>query len=164
MSTLEMKVDAMARLMLACSKESRAEALGDLQQLMTDASLKHSIHVDKESEIHNLLRELGVPVRLKGYPRLAYGISLVVDNPDFCNAITTALYPRIAEKYNDTTSRVERSIRHAVEVCLTRADLDVFWKYFGNTVSLEKGKPTNGEFIANVAHIIRERIREVASK
>ena len=78
------------------------------------------------------------------------------------NGITFLLYPRLAATFNSTAARVERSIRHLVEVTWTRGDLTILDRYFGNTISPDKGKPTNGEFIARIANVVRERLRETA--
>ena len=78
------------------------------------------------------------------------------------NAITKVLYPQVAKTFGTTPSRVERAIRHAIEVAWNRGDLDVLDKYFGNTVSASKGKPTNSEFIARVANIVRQRMKNAA--
>lgn len=78
------------------------------------------------------------------------------------NTITFGLYPQIAAKFDTTASRVERGIRHLIEVTWTRADMDIFCGYFGNTVSPDRGKPTNGEFIARIANVVRQRMREAA--
>lgn len=78
------------------------------------------------------------------------------------NNITFGLYPQIAAKFDTTASRVERGIRHLIEVTWTRADMDILCGYFGNTVSPDRGKPTNGEFIARIANVVRQRMREAA--
>lgn len=106
-----------------------------------------------------LLVELGTPAHLKGYKQLQTAICMAVDHPEYISAFTTKLYPSVAEEFHDTSSRVERAIRHAVEVTWDRGDFDVLQQYFGNTVSCSKGKPTNAEFIARAAEIIQMRIQ-----
>lgn len=109
-----------------------------------------------EQLARNVLLDIGVPEHLKGYDRLVTAICAVVDKPDLINAITKELYPMVAKKHQDTKSRVERSIRHCIEVAWIRGDLDTLQRYFGNTVDSCKGRPTNGELIARVANVVRQ--------
>ena len=108
-----------------------------------------------ETMVTGIIHEIGVPAHIKGYQYLREAIVLAVDNPEYIQAITKELYPAIAKKFGTTPSRVERAIRHAVEVAWDRGDTDVLLKWFGYTISLNKGKPTNSEFIALVADKIR---------
>lgn len=96
-------------------------------------------------------RELGVPAHIKGYQYLREAIMIAVDDMDVINAVTKVLYPEVAKRFSTTPSRVERAIRHAIEVAWDRGDLETLQKYFGYTVSNSKGKPTNSEFIAMIA-------------
>ena len=89
-------------------------------------------------------------------------VLMAVENRYYINNITFGLYPQIAAKFDTTASRVERGIRHLIEVTWTRGDMDVLCRYFGNTVSPDRGKPTNGEFIARIANVVRQRMREAA--
>ena len=114
--------------------------------------------MDVESQVRCVLLELGVPEHIKGHPRLVKAICILVEKPDLLYAICKELYPMIADAFGDTPSRVERSIRHAIECAWDRCDLDVLMHYFGNTISPAKCKPTNSEFIARVANVIRERM------
>lgn len=111
--------------------------------------------INLESRITNIIHEIGVPAHIKGYLYLREGISMVVEDMDFLGAITKELYPSIAEKFNTTPSRVERAIRHAIEVAWTRGKVDTINQMFGYTVSNNKGKPTNSEFIALIADKLR---------
>lgn len=108
-----------------------------------------------ELEITNMIHEIGVPAHIKGYLYLREAINMVVKNVELLSAITKELYPAIANKFNTTPSRVERAIRHAIEVAWSRGRVDTINKLFGYTVHDEKGKPTNGEFIAMVADKLR---------
>jgi len=108
-----------------------------------------------ENDISNIIHEIGVPAHIKGYHYLREAILMVVNNMDLLSGITKELYPGIAMKFNTTPSRVERAIRHAIEVAWSRGRLDTINKLFGYTVHDEKGKPTNGEFIAMVADKLR---------
>ncbi|MDL2324812.1 sporulation transcription factor Spo0A [Ruminococcaceae bacterium OttesenSCG-928-A16] len=96
----------------------------------------------------NMLREIGVPAHIKGYRFLRDAIVMVADTPEMINAVTKELYPAIAKKNNTTASRVERAIRHAIEVAWDRGEISVLDRYFGSTVHNLRGKPTNSEFVA----------------
>ncbi|NLY78224.1 MAG: sporulation transcription factor Spo0A [Tissierellia bacterium] len=108
-----------------------------------------------EAKITNIIHEIGVPAHIKGYLYLREAILMVIQNIDLLGAVTKELYPGIASKYNTTPSRVERAIRHAIEVAWTRGKIDTIDKIFGYTVNNNKGKPTNSEFIAMVADKLR---------
>ena len=104
-----------------------------------------------ERRVTAIIHEIGVPAHIKGYQYLREAIALVVNDMDTINAVTKVLYPAVAKRFGTTASRVERAIRHAIEVAWDRGDLEVLQKYFGYTVSNTKGKPTNSEFIAMIA-------------
>lgn len=104
-----------------------------------------------ESAVTNIIHEIGVPAHIKGYQYLREAIMISVKDMEVINAVTKVLYPEVAKRYNTTASRVERAIRHAIEVAWDRGDLETLQKYFGYTVSNIKGKPTNSEFIAMIA-------------
>ncbi|MBQ5972829.1 MAG: sporulation transcription factor Spo0A [Oscillospiraceae bacterium] len=106
---------------------------------------------DLLSDITQLLHDIGVPAHIKGYQYLREAILLSVRDPDIINSVTKILYPEVAKTYRTTPSRVERAIRHAIEVAWDRGDVDEIQKIFGYTVSNVKGKPTNSEFIAMLA-------------
>lgn len=114
-----------------------------------------------ESEITNIIHEIGVPAHIKGYLYLREAITMVVENIEMLSAVTKELYPSIAKKFNTTPSRVERAIRHAIEVAWSRGKVDTINKLFGYTVHNDKGKPTNSEFIAMVADKLRLEQRAV---
>ena len=104
-----------------------------------------------ERRVTAIIHEIGVPAHIKGYQYLREAIALVVEDMDTINAVTKVLYPAVAKKFGTTASRVERAIRHAIEVAWDRGDLETLQKYFGYTVSNAKGKPTNSEFIAMIS-------------
>ncbi|MCR1898008.1 sporulation transcription factor Spo0A [Irregularibacter muris] len=108
-----------------------------------------------DSQITNIIHEIGVPAHIKGYIYLREAIKMVIKNIDLLSAVTKELYPSIAKKHNTTPSRVERAIRHAIEVAWSRGKLDTINALFGYTINNEKGKPTNSEFIAMVADKLR---------
>ncbi len=107
-----------------------------------------------ESYISGVLKEIGVPPHLLGYKYLRQILLFATHNPDFHRSITTRLYPAVAKIYHTSPGRVERNIRHAIETAWIRGRLEVLEKYFGYTVIENKGKPTNGEFIAMIADSI----------
>jgi two-component system response regulator (stage 0 sporulation protein A) len=113
-----------------------------------------------ESSVTAILHEIGVPAHIKGYQYLREAIIMTVEDLDVINAVTKVLYPSVAEKFGTTASRVERAIRHAIEVAWDRGDLDTLQKYFGFTVSNAKGKPTNSEFIAMIADRLQLQRRQ----
>ena len=112
-----------------------------------------------EALVTNIIHEVGVPAHIKGYQYLREAIIMVINNIDIRNQITKQLYPDIANKYNTTPSRVERAIRHAIEVAWGRGQQDAVESIFGYTVSAAKGKPTNSEFIAMIADKLRLELR-----
>lgn len=116
-----------------------------------NSSKAHNLDANITSVIH----EIGVPAHIKGYLYLREAITMVYNEVDLLGSITKTLYPRIAEKYNTTASRVERAIRHAIEVAWSRGNIDSIKALFGYTINVTKAKPTNSEFIAMVADKLR---------
>ena len=114
---------------------------------------------DLETKATNILHEIGVPAHIRGYHYMREAIIMSVNDMDVLNYITKELYPSIAKKCNTTPSRVERAIRHAIEVAWDRGDVDTLQEYFGFTVSGAKGKPTNSEFISMVADRLRLELK-----
>ncbi len=110
-------------------------------------------------QVTNIIHEIGIPAHIKGYQYLREAIILVVEDMDMLSAVTKELYPTVASKFNSTSSRVERAIRHAIEVAWTRGNMELITALFGYTVNTERGKPTNSEFIAMVADKLRMQIR-----
>ncbi|HBA64201.1 MAG TPA: sporulation transcription factor Spo0A [Lachnospiraceae bacterium] len=108
-----------------------------------------------ETRVTNMIHEIGIPAHIKGYHYLRDSIMMAIEDMDVLNAITKVLYPTVAKKHQTTSSRVERAIRHAIEVAWSRGKLDTLDTLFGYTVSNGKGKPTNSEFIALIADTIR---------
>ena len=112
-----------------------------------------------EALVTNVIHGVGVPAHIKGYQYLREAIMMVVNDIDVINQITKSLYPRIAAKFETTPSRVERAIRHAIEVAWGRGEVDLMENIFGYTVSAAKGKPTNSEFIAMIADKLRLELK-----
>jgi two-component system response regulator (stage 0 sporulation protein A) len=137
---------------IANSSESKKTVLmSDNPQISYSKSTPDSL----EQEITNIIHEIGVPAHIKGYMYLREAITMVVNNMELLSAVTKELYPSIAKKYNTTASRVERAIRHAIEVAWSRGQVETINKIFGYTIHNDKGKPTNSEFIAMVADKLR---------
>ena len=154
----EKKINAIMRYIVADSQGEKDKIMEEIKAMIeTVSNKKRSENI--EDVISEILVELGVPSHILGYQYSVYAIKIAVENPDIINAITGGLYPTVAEHYGTTASRAERAIRHGIECAWDRGDLDVIEKYFGNTISLVKGRPTNSEFIARVANIVRRRMR-----
>jgi len=116
-----------------------------------------------EAVVTEVIHEIGVPAHIKGYQYLREAIILTINDMDIINSVTKILYPTVAKRFNTTPSRVERAIRHAIEVAWDRGDIETLQKFFGYTVSNVKGKPTNSEFIAMIADCLSLR-RKVAER
>ncbi len=128
---------------------------GELQKATLPKTDKTSI----ESLVTGIIHEIGVPAHIKGYQYLREAIIIAVNDMDVINAITKVLYPQVAKTFQTTPSRVERAIRHAIEVAWDRGDLDTLQRFFGYTVSNTKGKPTNSEFIALIADKLQLQLK-----
>ena len=112
-----------------------------------------------EMQVTEMLHQIGVPAHIKGYQYLRDGILMAIEDEEVINSITKRLYPTVAKRVKTTSSRVERAIRHAIEVAWDRGDVDVLDHYFGYTVHTDRGKPTNSEFIAMIADNFRLQLR-----
>lgn len=112
-----------------------------------------------EAQVTQIMHELGVPAHIKGYQYMREAIMMAVEDMEVINSITKLLYPSVAKRFSTTPSRVERAIRHAIEVAWDRGDIDVLDSIFGYTVQNDKGKPTNSEFIAMIADKLRLKIK-----
>ena len=120
-------------------------------------------HHNLQISITNILHELGVPSHIKGYQYIREGVSIIYNNPEIIGGITKDLYPKIAEKFDTTNSRVKRAIRHAIEVSWNRGNWDLMEDIFGHSVDIDKAKPTNSEFIVTIADKLRLEFRKVPS-
>ncbi len=119
----------------------------------------HDSRNELELLITDIIHQIGVPAHIKGYHYLRESIILAVNQPEIINSVTKQLYPTVAKTFATTSSRVERAIRHAIEVAWDRGDIDVLNSYFGYTIHNERGKPTNSEFIAMIADKLRLRMK-----
>ena len=126
---------------------------------LRNPSLRRLDKANIETLVTSIIHEIGVPAHIKGYQYLREAIIIAVNDMDVINAITKVLYPQVAKTFGTTPSRVERAIRHAIEVAWDRGDLDTLQRFFGYTVSNTKGKPTNSEFIALIADKLQLQLR-----
>ena len=135
--------------------------LDDLENRILDVFKKldkksiNLYHNNLEISITRMLHELGMPSHIKGYQYIRDGIMMIYNNPEIIGGITKELYPDVASKYNTTVSRVERAIRHAIEVSWNRGNWDLMEEVFGHSVDIDKAKPTNTEFIVTIADKLR---------
>jgi len=136
-----------ARLLAVCDQKDRPGQRG----FRPTASL--------EMQVTDMIHQIGVPAHIKGYQYLRDAILMAIEDGEIINAVTKRLYPSVAEKHGTTPSRVERAIRHAIEVAWDRGDVDVLNSYFGYTIHTGRGKPTNSEFIAMISDKFRLQLK-----
>ena len=117
--------------------------------------------MDLELMVTEIILQIGVPAHIKGYHYLREAIMLSVNDSEMIDSVTKLLYPTVAKHFDTTSSRVERAIRHAIEVAWDRGDVDTLNSYFGYTINGVRGKPTNSEFIAMIADKLRLKLRNV---
>ena len=137
---------------------SSTSLLEHIESLLKNREVRRdepSSRPDIESQVTKIIHQIGVPAHIKGYQYLRAAILMTIDDSEIINSVTKVLYPSVAKKYKTTTSRVERAIRHAIEVAWDRGDVDTLNSYFGYTVQNTRGKPTNSEFIAMIADNLR---------
>lgn len=120
-------------------------------------------HSNLQVSISKMLHDLGIPSHIKGYQFLRDAVYMIFDNPSIIGGITKELYPELAAKYNTTVSRVERAIRHAVEVSWNRGDIKLMENIFGHSVDIDRAKPTNSEFIVTIADKLRLDFHKVGA-
>lgn len=113
-----------------------------------------------EDVVREIILDIGIPDHLKGHPYVIEAVRLATEDRMYLEMVTKKLYPEVAKTFGSTPSRVERAIRHCIENAWVRGDLDTLRGYFGNTVSARKGKPTNSEFIARIANVSKQRVKE----
>jgi two-component system response regulator (stage 0 sporulation protein A) len=132
-----------------CNEESLLTHMR--QAVLPEADASGEFAPALEGQVTAIIHEIGVPAHIKGYQYLREAIMIASEDMEVINAVTKVLYPEVAKRFSTTPSRVERAIRHAIEVAWDRGDLEILQKYFGYTVNSTKGKPTNSEFIAMIA-------------
>lgn len=146
-----------------CDFEVVAERVQEI--ITAENQLKHlparRSEINIEAMVTSIIHEIGVPAHIKGYQYLREAIMIAINDMDVINAITKVLYPQVAKAFATTPSRVERAIRHAIEVAWDRGDLETLQKFFGYTVSNTKGKPTNSEFIALIADKLQLQLKDM---
>ena len=140
-----------------CSEQSLME---HMRRAVAPAEEETTYEAGLESRVTAILHEVGVPAHIKGYQYVREAIMITVNNMDVINAVTKVLYPEVAKRFNTTPSRVERAIRHGIEVAWDRGDLETLQKYFGYTVNSAKGKPTNSEFIAMISDRLQLQMKK----
>jgi two-component system response regulator (stage 0 sporulation protein A) len=145
----------MERIRQICADRNTKTAASGKKVSKPDLDKAEYIRQHLENDVTQMLHEIGIPAHIKGYQYLRDAIAISVEEEDMLVSVTKVLYPTIAKKHGTTSSRVERAIRHAIEVAWTRGRLETIYEIFGYTVSNGKGKPTNSEFIALVADKIR---------
>ena len=132
---------------------------GDTQSQVKSNAQAHVNNSDLEVLVSEIMHQIGVPAHIKGYQYLREAIILSINDTEMMNSVTKVLYPTVAKRFSTTSSRVERAIRHAIEVAWDRGDLDTLQRFFGYTVSNTKGKPTNSEFIALIADKLQLQLK-----
>ena len=142
-----------------CSLKNIAERVQEIVAAEKALRKNHYTQANIEALVTSMIHEIGVPAHVKGYQYLREAILIAVDDMDVINAITKVLYPQVARKFSTTSSRVERAIRHAIELAWDRGDLETLQRFFGYTVSNTKGKPTNSEFIALIADKLQLQLK-----
>ncbi len=148
-------------LMKPCRMDTVVERVRQMTAGYMDGEERSGWERGLESVVTAIIHEIGVPAHIKGYQYLREAIIIAVEDMDVINAVTKVLYPEVAKRFGTTASRVERAIRHAIEVAWDRGDLETLQKYFGYTVSNAKGKPTNSEFIAMIADRLQLQRKEL---
>ena len=148
-------------MMKPCDMEALVDRLEEIRggESLRNPSLRRLDKANIETMVTSIIHEIGVPAHIKGYQYLREAIIIAVNDMDVINAITKVLYPQVAKTFQTTPSRVERAIRHAIEVAWDRGDLDTLQRFFGYTVSNTKGKPTNSEFIALIADKLQLQLK-----
>lgn len=139
------------RIMQIVGMENENAPVKEIEEKINDTKL--------EMLVTGIIHEIGVPAHIKGYHYLRKAIILSIKQADVMDSVTKILYPTIAKSYDTTSSRVERAIRHAIEVAWDRGDIDVLNSYFGYTIQNQRGKPTNSEFIAMISDRIRLELK-----
>lgn len=146
-----------------CKSQAIAERLEEILQSEEEGGQRSArrAEVNIDAMVTSVIHEIGVPAHIKGYQYLREAIKIAVGDMEVINAITKVLYPQVAKTFSTTPSRVERAIRHAIEVAWDRGDLETLQRFFGYTVSNSKGKPTNSEFIALIADRLQLQLRDM---
>lgn len=162
-STMFMNLGVQYIMLKPCTNRAIVERLDEIRESMSQKKpvVSASRGANVEAMVTSVIHEIGVPAHIKGYQYLREAIMIAIDDMDVINAITKVLYPQVAKTFLTTPSRVERAIRHAIEVAWDRGDLETLQRFFGYTVSNTKGKPTNSEFIALIADRLQLQLKNM---
>lgn len=152
-------IDIIERINQILYQKSTAKAI---VSKINESNILMSEGKNMEIKITEILHQIGVPAHIKGYQYLRSSIMMSIENPEIINAVTKQLYPSVAKKFDTTSSRVERAIRHAIEVAWDRGDVDILNSYFGYTIHNSRGKPTNSEFIAMISDKLRLELQSAS--
>ena len=161
--TLEREVMTSGAAYFAVSPFNASELAERIVQIvgLTEGAIQQESQPSLEIQVTEILHQIGVPAHIKGY-HLRDSIIMAIETPEIINAVTKQLYPSVAKKYETTSSRVERAIRHAIEVAWDRGDVDILNSYFGYTIHNTRGKPTNSEFIAMISDRLRLHMKSAS--
>lgn len=151
---LEEFMNANKEFQIMITVPSKEKEMADHESITQPAIMVRGEH-DLEKDVTEMIHEIGVPAHIKGYQYLREAIMMAVEDVEMLNSITKVLYPTIAKRFQTTPSRVERAIRHAIEVAWSRGRMETLDSLFGYTINTGKGKPTNSEFIALIADKLR---------
>lgn len=161
-SNLLMSIGVQYVLLKPCTTRAVVERMNEIRESMTPRQgMRRTREANVEAMVTAMIHEIGVPAHIKGYQYLREAILIAVNVMEVINAITKVLYPQVARTFSTTPSRVERAIRHAIEVAWDRGDLETLQRFFGYTVSNAKGKPTNSEFIALIADKMQLQLKSM---
>jgi hypothetical protein len=161
MTVTQQRLDALTAYALASTEEERIAAQNVLRGITTAPIADDSVIMPKlEVLAHEMLMEIGVPTHLGGYQMLVDAITTAAHNKRFTDDMCGCVYPYLAMLHNTIPSRAERSIRHCVEVCFSRGSYEKLDQYFGNTIDVNKGKATNGQFISTLGNALRIRFNK----
>lgn len=161
-SNLLMSIGVQYVLLKPCTTRAVVERMNEIRESMTPRQgMRRTREANVEAMVTAMIHEIGVPAHIKGYQYLREAILIAVNDMEVINAITKVLYPQVARTFSTTPSRVERAIRHAIEVAWDRGDLETLQRFFGYTVSNAKGKPTNSEFIALIADKMQLQLKSM---
>ena len=162
--TLEREVMTSGAAYFAVSPFNASELAERIVQIvgLTEGAIQQESQPSLEIQVTEILHQIGVPAHIKGYHYLRDSIIMAIETPEIINAVTKQLYPSVAKKYETTSSRVERAIRHAIEVAWDRGDVDILNSYFGYTIHNTRGKPTNSEFIAMISDRLRQHMKSAS--
>lgn len=158
MSNLEMKINAMFAVLTAETFEERDKAMADLKQSMAE-KLKPDDTL--EGIVRDLFLEFSVPDHLLGYDYAVMAVTMAVEDVKWVNNITFGLYPHIAVAFDTTASRVERAIRYFIEETIDRGNQELITKHFGHYINPDSGKVSNGEFVARMANLVKQKMRHM---